>query len=228
MKKLTNKDLLNLYINKYSLNKYLNKNLLQSLEIHTFDKNEDICNLNEKLHFMYFLVSGKAKVTTLLSNGKSLLLCFNTPLAIVGDLELLDNPIADCNVTTLENCICLGLPISKIHLYGYNDPVFLRFIISSLEEKLRRNSVYSSINILYPLENRFAIYLISCLPSNLSETTIEIESISNLSQLLGSSYRHLNRVIKKLCSDNVIEKDKNTIKILNLPLLKELASDKYR
>ncbi|EKY23290.1 cyclic nucleotide-binding domain-containing protein [Clostridium celatum] len=228
MKKLNNQALLNSYITKYQLNKYLNKNLLESLEIYTFDKNEYICTLNEELNYMYFLVFGKAKVTTLLSNGKSLLICFNNPLSTIGDLELLDNPIADCNVITLEKSICLGLPINKIHIYGYNDPIFLRFIISSLEEKLRKNSVYSSINILYPLENRFAIYLLSSLPSNLSETTIEIENINNLSQLLGSSYRHLTRVIKKLCSDNIIEKNKNTIKILNLPLLQELASDTYR
>ena len=228
MKKLNNQALLNFYITKYQLNKYLNKNLLESLEIYTFDKNEYICTLNEELNYMYFLVFGKAKVTTLLSNGKSLLICFNNPLSTIGDLELLDNPIADCNVITLEKSICLVLPINKIHIYGYNDPIFLRIIISSLEEKLRKNSVYSSINILYPLENRFAIYLLSSLPSNLSETTIEIENINNLSQLLGSSYRHLTRVIKKLCSDNIIEKNKNTIKILNLPLLQELASDTYR
>lgn len=224
---INNTNLLNTYVNKHSLTKYLNQNLLNSLVLHTFEKNELICSLNEKLYYMYFLVSGKAKVTTLLSNGKSLLLCFNTPLSTIGDLELLDNPIANCNVTALENCICLGLPISKIHAYGYNDPIFLRFIISSLEEKLRKNSIYSSINMLYPLENRFAIYLISSLPSNSIESIIEIESITNLSQLLGSSYRHLNRVIQKLCNSNIIKKDKNIIKILDLPLLQNLASDKY-
>ena len=65
MKKLNNKDLLINYINKYSLHSYLNKNLLNSLEIHTFNKNEYLCSLNKKLFYMYFLVHGKYKVTTL-------------------------------------------------------------------------------------------------------------------------------------------------------------------
>ena len=43
MKKLINKDMLIYYINKYSLHSYLNKNLLNSLEIHTFNKNEYLC-----------------------------------------------------------------------------------------------------------------------------------------------------------------------------------------
>ena len=56
MKKITNNELLIYYVNKYSLYSYLNKNLLNSLEIHTFNKNEFLCLLNDKLSYMYFLV----------------------------------------------------------------------------------------------------------------------------------------------------------------------------
>lgn len=229
MKKLSNKDLLIYYVNKYSLHSYLNKNLLNSLEIHTFNKNEFLCSLNDKLSYMYFLVKGKYKVTTLLSSGKSLLLCFNTPLSVMGDIELIENPYADCNVQALEPCICLALPLNSIKEYGYTDPIFLRFIISSLQKKLRRNSSYMSINILSPIESRFASYLISSLPSNNSEEIlVDIDGINNLAELLGSSYRHLNRVIKNLSELNIIEKNKNIIKILDLEKLTLLAQDIYK
>ena len=229
MKKLINKDMLIYYINKYSLHSYLNKNLLNSLEIHTFNKNEYLCSLNEKLFYLYFLVEGKYKVTTLLSSGKSLLLCFNTPLSVIGDIEFIENPYADCNVQSLEPCVCLALPLNKIKEYGYNDPVFLRFIISSLQKKLRRNSSYMSINILSPIENRFASYLISSLPTNsFDKILVDIDGITNLAELLGSSYRHLNRVIKNLSDLKIIEKNKNTIKILDLEKLTYLAQDVYK
>ena len=226
MKEIINAEILKHYINEYSLAKYLNKNLINSCKIYTFEKNEFICTLNEKLEYMYFLVKGKAKVTTLLSSGQSLLLCFNNPLSIIGDLELLDNPYADCNVITLENCIRLAIPIWYIHNPGYNHPHLLRFIISSLENKLRNNSIYSSINILYPLENRFASYLLSVLPSN--STSLTIEGVNHISELLGSSYRHLNRVIKTLVDSHVIKKNKNEIQVLNLKKLESLAKDIYR
>ena len=217
------------YVNRYSLQSYLNKNLLNSLEIHTFNKNEYLCSLNEKLFYLYFLVEGKYKVTTLLSSGKSLLLCFNTPLSVMGDIEFIENPYADCNVQALEPCICLALPLNTIKEYGYNDPVFLRFIISSLQKKLRRNSSYMSINILSPIESRFASYLISSLPTNVSgEIFVDIDGITNLAELLGSSYRHLNRVIKNLSDLKIIEKNRNTIKILNLKKLTLLAQDVYK
>lgn len=229
MKKINDINLLEYYIKKYSLHNYLNNNLLNHLEIHTFNNTEFLCRLNEKLSYMYFLVHGKYKVTTLLSSGRSLLLCFNTPLSIMGDIELIENPYADCNVQALENCICLALPLSKIKDYGYDDPIFLRFIISSLQKKLRRNSNYMSINILSPIENRFASYLLSSLPSKTSKDTIvDIDGINNLAELLGSSYRHLNRVIKNLSDEKIIKKDKNSIQILNLNKLKNLAKDQYK
>lgn len=226
MKQILNDNLFRYYIKKYKLDTCLNNDLLNNCQVHIFDKNENICLLNEKLEYMYFLVKGKAKVTTLLSSGQSLLLCFNKPLSIIGDLELLDNPYADCNVLTLENCICIAIPLWSIHKFGYNDTVFLRFIISSLEKKLRSNSIYSSINILYPLENRFASYLLSVLPSNCDFITIE--GTNHISELLGSSYRHLNRVIKSLCDNKIIEKNKNQIQILNIKNLEKLAKDIYK
>lgn len=134
MNGIINRDILDYYLNKYSLNQYLNQNLLKLCKIFSFEKNEPICILNEKLEYIHFLVKGKVKVTTLLSSGKSLLLCFNNPLSIIGDLELLDNPYADCNVMALENSLCISIPIWAIHKFAYNDPIFLRFIISSLKK----------------------------------------------------------------------------------------------
>ena len=66
-----------------------------------------------------------------------------------------------------------------------------------------------SINILSPIESRFASYLISSLPTNVSgEIFVDIDGITNLAELLGSSYRHLNRVIKNLSDLKIIEKNK--------------------
>ena len=86
-----------------------------------------------------------------------------------------------------------------------------------------------SINILSPIENRFASYLISSLPSNSPrELIVDIDGINNLSELLGASYRHLNRVIKNLSDEKIIKKDKNSIQILNIDKLKDLAKDEYK
>lgn len=226
MKKIKDKKLLDKYIKENLLYKYLNSELINNCELHIFNKNEMICVLNEDMNYMYFLVKGKAKVYTFLSTGKSLLLCFITPLSIMGDIEFLGNPAADCSVKALESCHCIAIPITKVKNFAYDDATFLRFIISSLEKKLRNNANSSSINMLYPLENRFASYILS-LPIS-STNTVEIDELTHISELLGSSYRHLTRVIKNLSDKHFIIKESNLITILNMGELKKLAMDIYK
>ena len=228
MKTIENYKLINYYLNKYELSNFINKDLLQSIKLEQFNPGEFICTFNEDIHNIYFLVQGKAKVFTVSPNGKSLLLCFNTPLSLMGDIEVINNPKADCNVQALEDTYCLAIPFDRVRKYGLNDPIFLKFIITNLGEKLRKNTAYSSINMLYPLENRFASYLISILPSSQhSVLSVEIEGVNHIAELLGSSYRHLNRVIHNLSAKNIISKEKNIIKILDIKTLNTLVDDVF-
>ncbi|MDU7964001.1 MAG: helix-turn-helix domain-containing protein [Clostridium perfringens] len=52
-----------------------------------------------------------------------------------------------------------------------------------------------------------------------------IDNYSNLADLLGTSYRHLNRVLNKLVEKGIILKDKNEIKILNKEELENICVD---
>lgn len=216
------------YIDKFNLKNYLNKEMLACIILIEFNKGEYICKVNDELSYFYILVEGKTKVTTLLSNGKSLLLAFYKPLSVIGDIEFLYNPLADCNVITLDKCKLLAIPLPLIKEYGINDCVFLRFIIGLLEKKLRSNSSYSSINLYYPLENRFASYILSIASlEDLKNNTIPLENLTHISELLGTSYRHLTRTIKSLTEKNIILKKKNIIYILNMQKLKSIAGDLY-
>ena len=58
-----------------------------------------------------------------------------------------------------------------------------------------------------------------------SKNIIMIDNYSNLADLLGTSYRHLNRVLNKLVEKGIILKDKNEIKILNKEELENICVD---
>jgi CRP-like cAMP-binding protein len=47
--------------------------------------------------------------------------------------------------------------------------------------------------------------------------------LTELADLLGTSYRHLNRVIKKLSLESIIERKKGVFYIKDIQKLKELA-----
>ena len=53
------------------------------------------------------------------------------------------------------------------------------------------------------------------------------DNFTQLAELLGADYRHFLRVVDKLCSKNIIKKEKRSLVILDRDALSELAVDLY-
>ncbi|MEW9096396.1 MAG: cyclic nucleotide-binding domain-containing protein [Clostridiaceae bacterium] len=231
LQKITDKNKLKYYIDKYNIKDMFLKDMTEHMELYMFDKNEYICKSKERLEYFYFLVKGKTKVYLLLKNGKSLLLRFYKPLSIIGDVEIVSDNYTHSNVQVVEKALCVCIPMKILRQFALDDTLFLRYIINSLGDKLDKNSKVSSINLLYPLENRLASYLLAVSSSKeeWSDTIngISTDKLTEMADLLGSSYRHLHRTINKLCSDGIIKKDKNSIIILDGEALEKLAGDIY-
>ena len=83
------------------------------------------------------------------------------------------------------------------------------------------------MNMLYPLENRLVRYILEAYSTNYSQDE-NSESLTHISELLGTSYRHLLRVLDKFCSENIIKKSNKTIVILDTQKLENLAGDLYQ
>ncbi|WP_017414810.1 cyclic nucleotide-binding domain-containing protein [Clostridium tunisiense] len=229
MKKINNKNKLNFYIEKYNINNMFSVDMTSYMDLYLFNKDEHIYKAGCKMDYFYFFVEGKSKVYILLANGKSLLLMFCNPLRIVGDVEFLYSDIATCNLQALTECLCIGISLEDIRKYASNDSTFLRHMCKSLGEKLTNNSILSSINLLYPLENRLASYILAIVPQGKVSPAEQLltQKLTEIAELLGTSYRHLIRVINKLCDKEIIKKEKNALKIINRAALEELAGDLY-
>jgi CRP/FNR family putative post-exponential-phase nitrogen-starvation transcriptional regulator len=229
MIKINNQELINKYIDKYNIQDIFTQDIKPFLELFFVKKNEHLCIENQELKYLYFLVEGKAKVYTSLSNGKSLLLCFYDGFRVAGDLEIFKLQTAKNNVQVIEDSYCIGISMSNVLNYLYSDPKFLRFLCTSLAEKLDRCGKNSSINLLYPLENRLASFLLanSVLRNN-SDIIIKFdEPLTQISELLGTSYRHLLRTLNELCLKAIIQKESSYYKVVDIKTLKELAADLY-
>lgn len=225
MKLIYNSKLLLSYIKKYNLNSIFEREMIEYMELFSFVKGELICSKNTEMKYIYFLVSGKLKIYTLHDNGKSVLLRFSNPLSILGDVEFLTDVNINCNVEALNQGVLIAMKFDILHKYAYNDSSFLRFVIKNLSSKLYTTSNSASINLLYPLENRFASYLISVSMDNTNGKYNELKTsrLTDIANLLGTSYRHLCRVVNKLISDGIIEKSKGTIIVKNPNRLKDLS-----
>lgn len=231
MIKINDVKLLNKYIIKHDIDKIFTKNIIPSMELFLFKKNEYICRDGEPLDYFLFFVEGKAKVYTTLSNGKSLLLCFYQDFQVLGDLEIINLQTASSNVQIIEDTYCIGISLEYVRANLLNDCKFLRFVCSCLGEKLSDLSKNSSINLLYPLENRLASYILAAgeRTDNNGKKIIQLnENLTEISELLGTSYRHLLRTLNILCFKGIMRKKSGSYEVIDEANLIKLAADLYR
>lgn len=216
---------LNYYVNKYKINEIFSNNMLPHMDIHHFKKNEYICLSGEDVRYLYFFVEGKSKVYITTPNGKSLLIRFYSPVQIVGEIEILNKSTIECNIQAIKECTCIVIPRKEIEEKCLKDPKFLYYISTHLSLKLSSASLSSSVNMLYPLENRLASYILATYTNEYSNST---ENLTQISEFLGSSYRHLLRVLNKLESEGIIKRNNKKLIILDKDRLEELAGDLYQ
>lgn len=242
---IQDEDKLNHYVNKFCINDLFSGDMRKYMSLYMWKSGEHICREGEKMEYLFFIVRGKAKVYKNFENGKSLLLCFYNPLKMVGDVELTRTNIADCSVQAINDIYAVGMKIKDVREALLTDCIFLRNICEYLGEKLTINSTNFAINMLYPLENRLSSYILAFLncEDDENENNINSQPLINdfkeikfkfegnymeIAELLGTSYRHLNRVLNKMCAENIIRKHGKSYCIIDFKKLKKLSGDLYK
>src|SRR5215213_6509905 len=134
-------DLRSHYIQKFSLDAHLNRDLLRCLRVYQFPTQSQLYVQTDELTTLYFLVSGKLQVGHDHANGKQAVLAMLRPLTVIGDLELFTADTITTTIITLEPCVLLGIEKSLVMRYGYDDPRFLRFMIHNLTDKLYKSGI---------------------------------------------------------------------------------------
>ncbi|MEW8994667.1 transcriptional regulator YeiL [Clostridium sp.] len=226
MKKIKNPELVDKYINKYNIDDIFSTSMREYMELFYFKRNEYICKEDENIDYLFFFVEGKAKIYISLKNGKSLLINFYYPFMVLGDLELINLTKATTNMEVIEDAYCIGLPFKKVRDELLSDAKFLRFICSSLGNKMDTSSRNGTINLLYPLENRLASYMMAT-RGNGNRIQFD-ETLTEIAELLGTSYRHLLRTINNLINKGILKKCKYGYEVIDEEMLNSLAIDLYK
>jgi len=221
---MSNLEDINYYIDKYKFFDILPKNLLIKSNIMSLKSKDILCAQGDFINKLFFLVEGRLKTTAPLPNGQQLLLRFSHPLSVVGELEIFNDIKIQSLVTCEENSRLIYYDKQDIINYAYNYMPFMHYINKELGYKLYTLSNAASINLLYPLINRFSSYLLSFNNANIRTYELHTDSLKNIAELLGTSPRHLRRVISKLTKENIIIREKYQFTILDSNALKKYAT----
>lgn len=213
-------------IDEYKLKTYFSGETIRRMKLFACSKGDYTCRHGEPLDYLYLLVRGKLKIYTVTESGHALLLRFNTPLSVIGDVEFLSGYLTRCDVVAVHDSLLIGVPFRDLHRHDAANPAFLQFIIRNLSHKLYTATNSTALNLLYPVENRFASYLLSTASQNgdaLSAEELGTPSLTELATLLGTSYRHLNRVIRRMADEGIIGKEKGKLLIKDASRLEVLS-----
>ncbi|WP_158582989.1 Crp/Fnr family transcriptional regulator [Lysinibacillus yapensis] len=200
------------YIKEFSLQRVLNDELLHSLTITSYNKGDFVIRQGENPRFLFFLAKGKIKAYKISPEGKRVIISFKDSFDIIGDIEFVQQAPYINTVEAMTDVEMLTIPIQVAQKYGMGYLPFVRFLLERITEKLYANSNALTFNLMYPVEVRLCSYLLSMSMNNEAVSTRDLRDAADL---IGTTKRHMNRVIGDLCKKGILERRERSILIVD-------------
>lgn len=195
------------YIQKYQLP--FDNTIISNLELKTYEAQQHIVRAGDNSVGFFLLVEGRYRVTTNEITGKSMLLRFCSPLSILGDLEWFQKTSIQSDVIAEQRCSFIFFSNSTYENYLKENSEFAQILLEELSYKLQTCTVSSRVNALASVEARFAAYLYTIHSQSKFGQQLLTTNPHEIASLIGTTPRHLNRVLKKLSEQQIITRHKD-------------------
>ncbi|WLR57380.1 cyclic nucleotide-binding domain-containing protein [Mesobacillus subterraneus] len=228
MKELKASGQIETYLRSHQIEGLFNEEIRPYLTLYEFEIGEQICSQGEAVENLYILVKGKVKIFTTSEEGKTLILSFKTPLEVIGDIEYVQEIDTINTVEAVSPVVMIGVRQTVLKRFLKDHSPFLQFLLTIITRKFYIKSQFMRHNILYPVETRLASYLVSVAYDEneaLVNGKVSTSNLTDIANLIGTSYRHLNRIIKEFSLNGLVERDNGAILIKDLDGLKSVAKE---
>jgi len=218
MKKISERQQLLDDLRRFDLESVFHEPLLAHLSLHRFEQGSRICAQGDPACCLYVLVEGKIKIYTTSAEGKTLILSFKNPLELIGDIEYVQGGSFLNTVEAVSPVRMIAVPYQVLKKHGHHHAPFLQLLLEIIVRKFTLKSEALSFNLLFPVDVRLASYLLSVTDDNPHAPwnhPLGTASLMDAAHLIGTSYRHLNRVIQQFCADGLIERTRQGIRIMD-------------
>ena len=166
-------------------------------ELYTFTRGEILNNSLDPYDHICFLLEGDIRICHIRDDGTPFEIAVCSGLTCLGDIEFASGVFSSHIIETMTPAVCLALPLAQCRSVLENDPVFLRFILHSIANKIIGMS--NMISMPSGLRERVLYYMRMQCPGG------ELRSVLKASQALACSQRQLLRILKDLCREKTVE-----------------------
>ena len=195
MKILNDPDRLSAYIRKYHINSFFSSSGLP-FALYMFEKGEFLNNLIDPRDYLCFPVSGTYMIMNIRDDGSMSGIYSGSRFTCFGDIEFARNVTSPFLIEVLRRTICVVLPLRDVRSQLENDPVFLRFLLSSAALKLEQITL--SMTEPKDLTERLLHYIDSQCDNGV------LSGVGIAAAALQCSRRQLQRILKQLCDEGIL------------------------
>lgn len=195
------------------------------LEWRSFGPGECIYEQGFPLPFLSFLVKGKVKIYSISEEGKRLIVTFNKPLELYGDIELVQQVDILHTIEAVTLVHMAVLPLGLAHNWRQIDK-FNEILLQSISRKFLTKSSTLSFHLLHEADVKLASYLLSISHDEQGvfiNPLIPKSELKMIAEFIGITVRHQNRCIQVFEREGIIKRVPGFIEIINNRKLLVLA-----
>ena len=205
MKKIKNEKQIHELLTKYHILSYFTYPNLP-FELYIFEKGEFLNNEIDPYNYFCFILSGSSRILHVREDGSTKQIATIHESTCFGDIEFATGMYSAYLVEILKKTYCLAIPLSSCRKQLENDPVFLRYVLRNIGEKMEK--VTTETVLPRDLEER-VLYYIRYRCENKT-----LQGVENTASALSCSKRQLLRILKKMCEEEILVKEgKGTYKL---------------
>jgi len=200
------------------------KNIIQERSGRKYKKNQHIHYEGDRVIGIYFIISGSVKTVMLTENGRELI----TGIYKAGDYLdiniILSNDTYSDTAITLEETVLSFLPLEQLdkllYLYPNIGTKFIKILSNNIREKEQR-----LVQIAYlSVRKRIAESIIRLFHQHSPDGKSIKISRDDLAAISGTSPETVSRTLTDFKNEGLIEKNTNTLNIINLDKLNRLKN----
>jgi CRP/FNR family transcriptional regulator len=187
------------------------------------EKGECLLRQGDPAPGLFLLRSGLGRVYTSSANGREILHAFVGPGEVIGEIEYFADEPLSCTVEAARRTEAWFLPSRAVDGLLAKDPRLAVGLATTMARRYRRDVARSSERVAYPVAYNV---LRICLARMRDQGDPRIELPKrDLAEYLGTSGRHLNRVLKTLGARGAIELAPGQIRSVHAGVARRIVED---
>ena len=188
--------------------------LLPAIQHRCYPRNSFMVRARDKTDALYVIISGRAKVVMDDGDGREVTLTTIGASEMFGEMSLIDEKPRSAGVQALEACevLCISKAAFMTCLTGNSEAAM--HMLSNVVARLREADRKIASLALMDVNGRVARLLIEHAKTVNGAWIVDTGS-EEIARMVGASREMVSRVLKNMCNDGLIKRDKRKIVVLD-------------